>query len=61
MIARPLTCAVEVSDTDFNADTGGTPLIKGFILPTAPEGFIDKDIREQLGEEEASKVLSVFH
>lgn len=29
------------------------PLIRGFILPTAPEDFIDKDIREQLPEQQA--------
>ena len=32
-------------------------IIRGFILPTAPTDFIDKDIREQLGEELASKHL----
>lgn len=34
------------------------PIIKGFVLPTLPEHFIDKDIIEQLGEEEAAKILS---
>lgn len=34
-------------DANLKAEDG-VPLIKGFILPTAPEDFIDKDIREQL-------------
>lgn len=29
-------------------DEGGVAFVRGFILPTAPEDFIDKDIREQL-------------
>lgn len=33
------------------------PIIKGFVIPTLPEDFIDKDIRAQLGEEEAAKIL----
>ena len=32
-------------------------IIKGFVIPTLPEHFIDKDIIEQLGEEEAAKIL----
>lgn len=34
-------------------DEGGVPLIRGFILPVAPEDFIDKDIREQLPQQQA--------
>ena len=34
------------------------PIIKGFVIPTLPEDFIDKDIRAQLGEEEAAKILN---
>lgn len=33
------------------------PIIKGFVIPTMPEHFIDKDIIEQLGEEKAAEVL----
>ena len=32
-------------------------IIKGFVIPTLPEHFIDKDIIEQLGEEQAAKYL----
>lgn len=32
-------------------------IIRGFVIPTLPEDFIDKDIIEQLGEEEAAKYL----
>lgn len=32
-------------------------IIKGFILPTAPADFIDKDIRDQLGDMAAAKFL----
>jgi hypothetical protein len=42
------------SETDMNVkDEGGVALIRGFILPTAPEDFIDKDIREQLPQQQA--------
>jgi len=33
------------------------PIIKGFVIPTMPEHFFDKDIIEQLGEEKAAEVL----
>lgn len=33
------------------------PIIRGFVIPTLPEHFIDKDIIEQLGEEEGVKYL----
>lgn len=33
------------------------PIIKGFVIPTLPEHFIDKDIFEQLGSELATDVL----
>lgn len=39
-------------DANLKAEDG-IPLIKGFILPTAPEDFIDKDIREQLPPQQA--------
>lgn len=39
-------------DANLKAEDG-IPLIKGFILPTAPEDFIDKDIREQLPQQQA--------
>lgn len=43
---------------DISSQDNPLPLIKGFILPTLPEHFIDKDIIEQLGEEEAARVLN---
>lgn len=42
------------SESDVNLKgEDGVPLIRGFILPTAPEDFIDKDIREQLPQQQA--------
>jgi hypothetical protein len=42
------------SEVDANIhDEGGVPLIRGFVLPIAPEDFIDKDIREQLAAQKA--------
>lgn len=38
-------------DANLKAEDG-VPLIKGFVLPIAPEDFIDKDIREQLPEQQ---------
>lgn len=43
---------------DISSQDNAPPIIKGFVLPTLPEHFIDKDIIEQLGEEEAAKVLN---
>lgn len=43
---------------DISSQDNALPIIKGFVLPTLPEHFIDKDIIEQLGEEEAAKVLN---
>lgn len=41
------------SELDANLKSeDGIPLIRGFILPTAPEDFIDKDIREQLPQQQ---------
>ena len=34
-------------------------IIKGFVLPTAPADFIDKDIRDQLGKELSASILSI--
>lgn len=46
------------SDVDMHVDDkDGVPLIKGFVIPTLPEGFIDKSIRAQLSEEEANEIL----
>ena len=43
---------------DMNIEQDNTEhIIKGFVIPTLPEHFIDKDIIEQLGEEEAAKIL----
>lgn len=39
-------------DANLKAEDG-VPLIRGFILPVAPEDFIDKDIREQLPPQQA--------
>lgn len=39
-------------DANLKAEDG-VPLIKGFVLPIAPEDFIDKDIREQLPPQQA--------
>lgn len=38
--------------------TNYPPIIRGFVIPTAPEDFIDADIRAQLGEDVAAKVLN---
>lgn len=39
-------------DIDMNIETdNAVPLIKGFVIPTLPEHFIDKDIIEQAGAE----------
>lgn len=38
-------------DLDMNIESdNAVPLIKGFVIPTLPEHFIDKDIIEQMGE-----------
>lgn len=43
---------------DMNIEQDNTEhIIKGFVIPILPEHFIDKDIIEQLGEEEAAKIL----
>lgn len=44
---------------DFNDQTNYPPIIRGFVLPTAPADFIDVDIRTQLGEEVAARVLGL--
>lgn len=39
-------------DIDMNIENDdAVPIIKGFVIPTLPEHFIDKDIIEQGGEE----------
>ena len=42
---------------DVNSQENSIPIIKGFVIPTLPEDFIDKDIREQMGEEKAKEIL----
>lgn len=43
-------------DIDMNIETDeAIPLIKGFVIPTLPEHFIDKDIIEQAGAEHLKK------
>ena len=34
------------------------PIIKGFVIPTLPEHFIDEEIIAQVGEEEGRKILT---
>ena len=46
---------------EVNTDDNYPPIIRGFVIPTLPEDFlegIDNDIREQLGEEEAARILN---
>lgn len=46
-------------DIDMNvSDDEAVPIIKGFVIPTLPEDFIDKDIIEQAGEELGRKILA---
>lgn len=46
-------------DIDMNVENdNAVPLIKGFVIPTLPEHFIDKDIIEQAGEELGRKILA---
>lgn len=46
-------------DIDMNVESeNAEPLIKGFVIPTLPEHFIDKDIIEQAGEELGRKILA---
>lgn len=46
-------------DIDMNIESdNAVPLIKGFVIPTLPEDFIDKDIIEQAGEELGRKILA---
>jgi hypothetical protein len=33
------------------------PIIRGFVIPTLPEDFVNKDIRAQLSKEETARVL----
>ena len=42
---------------DFNDQSNYPPIIRGFVLPTAPEDFIDKDIMEQFGEDDGRRIL----
>lgn len=42
---------------ELSSQTQDPFIIRGFVLPVAPEDFIDKDIIEQLGEEQAAEVL----
>ena len=47
------------TENDTTITTDNDPhIIKGFVIPTLPEDFIDKDIRAQMGEEEAAKILN---
>ena len=38
-------------------DEKAVPIIRGFVIPTLPEDFVNKDIRAQLSKEEAARVL----
>lgn len=42
---------------DISSQDSALPVIKGFVIPTLPEHFIDKDIIEQVGEEKAAEIL----
>ena len=63
-----LRCTKEITDRtegrpqqgiDMNIEQDNTEhIIRGFVIPTLPEDFIDKDIRAQMGEEEATKILN---
>lgn len=45
-------------DIDMSVEQdNAVPIIKGFVIPTLPEHFIDKDILEQAGEELGRKIL----
>ena len=44
---------------DMNVEQDNTEhIIRGFVIPTLPEDFIDKDIIEQAGEELGRKILA---
>ena len=44
---------------DMNIEQDNTEhIIRGFVIPTLPEDFIDKDIIEQAGEELGRKILA---
>ena len=45
-------------DIDMSVEQeGAVPIIKGFVIPTLPEHFIDNDIFDQAGEELGKKIL----
>ena len=63
-----LRCTKEITDRtegrpqqgiDMNIEQDSTEhIIRGFVIPTLPEDFIDKDIIEQAGEELGRKILA---
>ena len=44
-------------DIGIETDEKAVPTIRGFVIPTLPEDFVNKDIRAQLSKEEAARVL----
>ena len=44
-------------DIGIETDEKAVPIIRGFVIPTLPEDFVNKDIRVQLSKEEAARVL----
>ena len=44
--------SIELSNSD-----SSKPIIKGFVIPTLPEHFIDNDIIQQLGRNKATELL----
>lgn len=44
-------------DIGIETDEKAVPIIRGFVIPTLPEDFVNKDIRAQLSKEEAARVL----
>lgn len=46
-------------DIDIETDEKAAAIIRGFVIPTLPEDFVNKDIRAQLSKEEAARVLGV--
>ena len=44
-------------DIGIETDEKVVPIIRGFVIPTLPEDFVNKDIRAQLSKEETARVL----
>lgn len=44
-------------DIGIETDEKAVPIIRGFVIPTLPEDFVNKDIRAQLSKEKVTRVL----